>query len=121
MRVRDEQLWSQQVSDLHADGEAGKRFLEFFELWFGAADRLFDEWVGGPANAMTVVRLGLDLAENELGYLSVDWIGQMLVVASMHWAHGAEMTDQMTSLEQRLMHEALARKIANLQVSAKTD
>ena len=64
------------------------------------------------------MRKALDLAETEFGFLDTDTIGAMLVVASMHWIHGPAMVEGLTFIEARVMHQALARKIADLQNEA---
>jgi hypothetical protein len=119
MKAQDDQLWTQQVSDLRHDGEPGERFLAFFEFWFDAAETILGSELLGAAPIATAVRKALDVAEKELGFLTVDLIGQMLTVAVMHWHLGHELASQLTSIEARVMEEALARKIADLQESAK--
>ena len=123
MQAQDDERWSQQVADLHADGEAGQRFLEFFTFWFDAAEKMLDEEKDRiyPKSVIEHVRAALELAEAQFGYLSCDLLGAMLTVASMHWACGAEMAEGLTSIERRVMEEALARKIAALQQSATQD
>ena len=121
MKVQDDQRWAEHVSDIRADGEPGQRFHTFYTFWFDAADRMCDEGylgefgVDGPALAM---RKALDLAEREFGFLDTDTIGAMLCVASMHWIHGETMTEGLTFIEARVMQQALARKIADLQNQA---
>jgi len=129
VRTQDEQRWSLIQSELRND-ETGTTFLAFFEFWFDAADTLMWEGTGGqpigsdPVSNMSAVeamRMALEMAEGELGFLNVDWIGQMLCVASMHWEHGEEMSKEMTLIEQRVMEEALARKLKQLQEQATAD
>ena len=133
MKAKDDYLWAQQVSDLKADGEAGQNFLTFFTFWFDAAEKMMtktevvnpddlDTDFGGEVfykySPTKSVRKALELAEHEFGFLSVDLIGQMLTVASMHWAHGDQMMTGLTFIERRVVEEALARKIADLQNQA---
>jgi len=124
----DDQRWAEQVSDIRSDGEAGVRFLTFFTFWFDTAETLLWEGTGGQSIGadpvpnmaiMDAVRMALQMAEQQYGFLSVDLIGQMLCVASMHWEQGKEMTQNLTFIEHRVMEEALARKIAALQNAAK--
>ena len=124
MQTQDDERWSQQVADLHADGEAGQRFLDFFTFWFDTAGVLLTEGRGGFRDDSTnmpvieAVRMALEMAEQQFGFLSVELIGQMLTVATMHWEYGAAMAEQLTFIERRVMQQALADKIADLQNSA---
>jgi hypothetical protein len=128
VRSADPDAWSRQTAELRAD-ETGRKFLTFFEFWFEAADRMMDqerfaEDNRQPSTGITPVsamRTGLRLAESEMGFLTIDWIGQMLAVAAQHWAHGQQMTDRLTMIEHRVMEEALARKIMQLAEAAKMD
>lgn len=127
MKARDADAWTQQTVELRAD-ENGQRFLTFFEFWFDAAEKLISDGLdaqmcnGTPSNAWTPVRAmreALKVSEEQLGFLTVDWIGQMLAVASMHWAHGQEMVKGLTFVEHRLVQESVARKVAQLAEDAK--
>lgn len=115
MRTVNDADWAQQAADLRLDGELGERFLAYFELWFSTADTLMDEDGLNPADAM---RKALDIAEADLGFLSVDLVGQMLVLALAHWKPGAVMMVGMTNIEHRVLETALARKVLSLQESA---
>lgn len=120
MRTVNEVRWSETQASLRSD-EVGTKFLDFYTFWFDAADRLLDEGysvdfgVRGPVLAM---RRAFELAEEELGFITVDWVGQMLCVASMHWVQGKRMAEEMTPIEVRVMETALAMKLAQLQESA---
>lgn len=126
MQPKDGPAWAQQVEDLRSDGEAGQRFLEFFEFWFDATEKMlaqerFAEDNRQKPTGWTVIRAtraGLAVAESQFGFLSVDMIGAMLVVAATFWEQGDEMAENLTFIERRVMEEALARKIAALQDEA---
>jgi hypothetical protein len=124
VKAQDDQLWAQQVSDLRSDGEPGERFLQFFLLWFEGAATMFEETIPGQLGGFRkyavkeCVYAGLDVAEKELGFLTLDLLGQLLCVAIMHWQHGKELADELTPFEQRIVEEALARKISALQDGA---
>ena len=64
------------------------------------------------------MRKALDRAEAELGFLTVDLIGQLLTLAMVHWEFGAAMMVGMTNIEHRVLETALARKIVSLQREA---
>ena len=115
MRVVNEADWAQQASDLRLDGEAGERFLEYFEFWFSTADTLIDR---DGLSSVAAMRKALDRAEAELGFLTVDLIGQLLTLAMVHWEPSAAMMVGMTNIEHRVLETALARKIVSLQQEA---
>lgn len=131
MRVVHEERWSQTESSLQSD-EVGTKFLKFYRFWFDAAETMLDErqaradWEDDNRQPSTTVALtpveamrrALMLAEEELGFITVDWVGQMLCVASMHWEHGKLMAEGMTPIEVRVMETSLAAKIAQLQEEA---
>lgn len=120
MRTVNEARWSETQASLRAE-ETGARFLDFFTFWFDAAETLLDEGYHGEfgeRGPVIAMREALELAEQELGFITIDWIGQMLCVASMHWQHGKRMAEEMTPIEVRAMETALAMKIAQLQESA---
>ena len=116
MKVRDDEFWSKQQAETNAT-EAGKRFMEFMVFWLEAAEKMLDD-PEGPATLAESVQLALATAERQFGFLPVDLIGQMLVVASMHWIHGPEFATALTFIERRVVEEALARKLNELQQEA---
>lgn len=126
MRAVNEARWSETQASLRSE-ELGSKFLAFFTFWFDAAETLMWEGTGGQPigsdpvpnmSATEAMRMALEMAEGELGFITVDWVGQMLCVASMHWEQGKQMAEEMTPIEVRVMETALAMKIAQLQESA---
>lgn len=113
MKVVHEQRWATTCGELRATKE-GQDFLSFFEKWFDEAEIRIDE-ITQPAEAM---RTSLTATEEELGFLSSSWLGQMVCVAAMHWVHGKDMVEGLTNIEMRVVEEALTRKVAELQDSA---
>lgn len=127
MKAKDDNLWSQMTMELRAT-EEGRKFLDFLEFWFTVADKLIADGLdtqmcnGTGSNSWTAVRAmraGLAVAEEHLGFIDVDWIGQMLAVAGTHWAHGEEMGKGLTFIEVRVLEEAYGRTIGKLEQAAK--
>jgi len=122
MKVRDEPIWSQQVSEIN-ESEEGRRFLQFLTVWVDAAEDLIGAQYpllheGPELDIIGPIRTGLQLAESEFGFVDIDVIGQMLVVIASHWKYGTTMAEQMTFIEARVMQQSLARKIVQLQQQA---
>ena len=114
MRVADENLWNQQRTELSED-QTGKDFLAFVERWVDLAEELMDGESLDPAPA---VRQALHQADQELGRVSIHFLGQMLVVIATHWEHGQRMIEALTSIELRLVQDMLALKFAELRIEA---
>ncbi|QZE10490.1 hypothetical protein SEA_SCOOBYDOOBYDOO_173 [Mycobacterium phage ScoobyDoobyDoo] len=116
MRVQDELRWADHELEMQAD-ETSRKFHEFFKAWFGLAHTMVDG-VETQWPVMDAVRSALRTTEDDLGFLSMEWIGQMLLVASQHWVHGDRMVEGMTALESRMMEQMAAIKLVELQESA---
>jgi hypothetical protein len=114
MKVRDENLWNQQRTELSQD-QTGKDFLGFIERWVGMAEDLMAEGSLVPTSA---IRQTLHQADQELGRVSVNFLGQMLVVIATHWEHGQEMIESLTPIELRLVQDMLALKFVELEKQA---
>lgn len=113
--VQDEQRWSEQLAEFGAD-EPSRRFRDFLVWWVEAAERLM-------AEEQQTVRDGLaasfEVAEQTFGYLSVEWLGQMLLVIVQHWVGGAELWECLSVWERRLVEQATAIKLTELQQYAR--
>jgi hypothetical protein len=114
MMVCNEDLWNQQRTELLED-QVGKDFLAFVEDWVGLAEELMSRDSMIPAEAL---RQTLHQADDELGRVSVHFLGQMLVVIATHWEHGQEMIKGLTPIELRLVQDMLALKFAELKLQA---
>ena len=114
MRVSDENLWNQQRTELSED-QTGKDFLAFVERWVDSAEKLVEEESVPPAVAL---RETLHEADQELGRVSIHFLGQMLVVIATHWALGQEMIETLTPIELRLVQDMLALKFVELEKQA---
>lgn len=122
MKVKDAQAWATQLSEFEAD-ELSRKFRDFLLFWADATEKLLVEepqsfdgvLVGGHSSALSK---GLEVAEQTMGFLSVEWIAQMLVVLVAHWTHGEQLWNELTHIEKRLVEQATAMKLAELQRAA---
>jgi len=64
------------------------------------------------------VSKALELAEQTFSFLSVEWLSQMLVVMTDHWEYGEKLYEDLSYMEKRLVQQAIAMKIAELQAIA---
>jgi hypothetical protein len=115
MRVKDEQLWSLQLAEFEAD-EMGQKFREFLVTWADTADRLAAD---SPATRLSdAVSKAFEETEEIFGFISVEWLGQMLLVIIQHWISGEELWESLSVWERRMVEQATALKIAELQDQA---
>lgn len=122
MQVRDEAAWSAQVIALQAD-ETTRAFLTFFEQWAKTAEELL-ALVDDSGNPRTfpnsAVSKALEVTEQTMdGFLSIEWIAQMLLLFVDYWTRGEELYRAMSFIEKRLVEQATAMKLADLQQSAR--
>jgi hypothetical protein len=117
MRAQDEELWSQQFSEFDAD-EMSRKFRDFLVFWLEAADGLLSD-SGGDLSPYAVVSKGFEVAEQTFGFIAAEWIGQMLLVMVQHWADGEALWDELSVFERRLVEQATALKLVELQESAR--
>lgn len=142
MQTLDEAKWAEQERELRQD-ETGQKFLAILTAWFELAEQLYAEtdpvvrqdFSGDdpvPVETLTgaqrrrrplmhAVRQALTEVENSHGYLSMEWLGQMLLIAMQHWTHGPLMEHALTRIERRLVEQMAAVKMAELQTSAQQD
>jgi hypothetical protein len=59
-----------------------------------------------------------EVAEQTLGFISVEWLGQMLLVVIQHWVWGEEIWESLSPWERRLVEQATALKLVDLQEGA---
>ena len=136
VQAKDAIKWADQQLELRQD-ETGTRFLEFFDEWFTIAEKLYEEteprtekqynadgttgWADKQyrkRSAISAVRHALLDVEGRRGYLAMEWLGQMLLLAEQHWVYGEEMERGLTVLERRMMEVMAAVKLVELQESA---
>lgn len=116
MKVRNDEDWSKQEALLNSTPE-GQAFMKFMLAWMESAEEVLKGQK--EPDLSSAVQFALAATEAQMGYLSVDLIGQMLVVASMHWEHGPEFATALTHIERRVVEEALGRKLADLREAAR--
>lgn len=119
MRVRDEQLWLQQVSELKFD-ETSQKFHDFLVFWGDTADTMIAE-SNGDLPIRDLLSKAFEVAEQTFGYLSVEWLSQMLLVLTQHWVDGERLWESLSVWERRMVEQATAMKIVELQQIAAGD
>lgn len=119
MRVRDEQLWLQQVSELKSD-ETSQKFHDFLVFWGDTADTMIAE-SNGDLPIRDLLSKAFEVAEQTFGYLSVEWLSQMLLVLTQHWVDGERLWESLSVWERRMVEQATAMKIVELQQIAAGD
>ena len=112
MRVRDEEAWWEQLAEFEADEES-RRFRDFLTAWVDMADVARE--APEPPDPRQALSKAYEVAEQSLGYLSVEWLGQMLLVVVQHWFRGDDLWVLMSPWERRLVEQATAVKLAELQ------
>ncbi len=115
MTPADEDIWQGQCAELSEDA-VGKEFLAFITDWMDTAERAMD--MDGGISPSSALRGCLPDTENRFGRISATFLGQMLVVIISHWVHGAQVSNELTSIERRLMEDMLILKIRELRDSA---
>ena len=112
MRVKDEQLWTQQLAELDVDDQT-RLFRDFLVAWADAIQGsvLFDD-------IRTVASKAFDVTEQTLGFVSVEWLSQMLMLLIQHWVYGDELWESLSVWERRMVEQATVLKLAELQDDA---
>lgn len=117
MRVRDEQAWWEQLTEFDADDDS-RRFRDFLLAWVDLADLRLQAGAGEPRDAL----LGaFDTVEADRGFLSVEWLSQMLLVLVQHWVAGEALWGSLSAWERRMVEQSAAIKLAELQALAADD
>lgn len=123
MQFSDDVKWADQELELQVD-DTSRKFLHFFQEWFTAAEGHLDGAVDAPPSAIRdklivkAMRKGLEDTESAYGFLAMEWIGQMLLLAYQHWKYGSAMERGLTVIERRALEVMAAVKAAELQASA---
>jgi hypothetical protein len=116
MKVKDNQSWSLQMAEFSAD-ESSIKFRDFLVLWVDTAEMVMQDG-NSSKHPHDSLSKAFEVAEQSLGYLSVEWLGQMLLVIVQHWTHGDRVWDAMSVWERRMVEQATALKLVELQGSA---
>jgi hypothetical protein len=115
MQVQDEELWSAQDAEFSAD-EMSQKFRDFLVFWCEAAETMLDEH---QLTSVDSLKMAFEVAEQTFGYISVEWLGQMLLVIVQHWFDGDRVWESLSVWERRLVEQATAIKLTELQENAK--
>ena len=116
MKVIDPQLWSLQLGEFDAD-EMSQKFRDFLVFWAETAETMLVE--DQVSSLRAVVSKAFEVAEQTFGFLSTDWIGQMILVLIQHWFEGQNLWESLSIWEQRMVEQATAIKLVELQESAR--
>lgn len=117
MRVNDEQLWSQQLAEMNAD-EPSRLFRDFLAAWADSADRVLGEVCPEDVDRLELraaLASAFEATEHKLGFISVEWLGQMLLLIVQHWVYGDELWESLSVWERRMVEQATVLKLAELQ------
>jgi len=122
MQVRDEVAWAEQLSEFEID-EVSKKFGAFLKEWTQNIEVQLPHEPQGHDGSLICgyaapVSKALEVTEQTMGFLSVEWIAQMLLVITQHWVHGEQLYEGLTFIEKRLVEQATAVKLAELQSAA---
>lgn len=112
MRVKDEQAWWEQLVEFDAD-DTSRSFRDFLLAWVDAADV---KLAGGKEDhPRTALVQAFEDVELERGFLSVEWLAQMLLVIVQHWFNGDQLWASLSPWERRMVEQTAAVKLAELQ------
>lgn len=117
MRVQNEELWAEQLAEFEAD-EMSRKFRDFLVLWVDTADDLLDTHQQTPIGSL---KRAFEVAEQTFGYISVEWLGQMMLVIVQHWFHGTDVWESLSVWERRIVEQATAMKLVELQDQAEEE
>jgi hypothetical protein len=116
MKVLDDQLWSLQLAEFDVD-EMSQKFRDFLVFWADTAETILIE--EPEISLREGVSKAFEVAEQTFGFLSTDWIGQMFLVLVQYWDRGQELQESLSVWEQRMVEQATALKLVELQESAR--
>lgn len=119
MKVKDERAWQEQLSELKAD-EMSQKFSDFLVFWSDAAETMMAD-SNATLHPHDALSKAFEVAEQTFGYLSVEWLGQMLLVIVQHWFHGDRLWESLSLWERRMVEQATALKLVELQALAEND
>lgn len=116
MKVKDEAQWAQQASELLNADDESRKFHKFLVLWLDNADLLMDS--ADQYDPHEALSKAFIVAEQTLGYLSVEWLSQMMLVIIGHWFHGDRVWESLSVWERRMVEQSAAMKLVELQAEA---
>lgn len=116
VKVRDDKAWQEQLTEFEAD-DTSRQFRDILVFWMDTTEKVIEE----SARDLTFVdcaRKAFEVTEQTFGFISTEWIGQLLLVFVQHWDFGQQLYDELTYLEKRMVEQATAMKLAELQMMA---
>lgn len=119
MRVQNEELWAEQLAEFDAD-ETSRKFRDFLVFWCETAEKLLDSLseIDHQLTPTGSLKRSFEIAEQTFGYISVEWLSQMLLVIVQHWFHGTEIWESLSVWERRMVEQITALKLVELQNQA---
>lgn len=117
MQVTDEAQWSHQLAVLEQD-TLGRTFSEYLLFWVDAAERMMQE---RGLSAYDALQEAFPIAEEEFEGMDGDFLPDMLLFIVGMWVHGADLVERMTPIETKILTNAAANKVAELQAQAALD
>ena len=114
MQVQNEKLWAEQLAEFDAD-EMSRKFRDFLVSCCETAEQLLDTHQLTPIGSL---KLSFEVTEQTFGYISVEWLGQMLLVIVQHWVYGGPIWESLSVWERRMVEQATALKLVELQDQA---
>ncbi len=106
MKVVNEQDWQEYCAAVEHE-EWGKAFVQFLTAWLTNAERALENDMS--LNPTDAIRESLWLTQQQIGRVSIEYIGQMLLVIISHWSHGPRVARGINVIERQLLEEAAAR------------
>ena len=118
MKSRDPLRWSHQAEVIR-QSEQGKKFMDTFEFWMDAAEKLREEDPNFPA--YDSVQKAYTITVEQFGPIVTEVTADMLMLAVNFWEHGVELAEGMTPIEGAVVHEAVFRATERLQEQASAE
>lgn len=109
-------MWAEQLVELDVD-EQCRRFRDFMLDWVGAAELLTKGCDPAPP-PRAALESTLAVVEGQRGWLSVEWLSQMLLLLVQHWELGEGLWESLSVWERRMVEQVTAMKLAELQQAA---
>lgn len=119
VKVRDDKAWQEQLTEFEADNTS-RQFRDILVFWMDTTEKVIEEsdWYARDFTFVACARKAFEVTEQTFGFISVEWIGQLLLVFVQHWYFGQQLYDELTYLEKRMVEQATAMKLAELQMMA---
>lgn len=111
IRVRDHDLWTRQLVEFEID-DLSRQFRTVLLFWMAEVEKRLHP--DSPDHS-AILNEALKATEVEHGFLSIEWISQMMLVMVEHFDFGEELFEGLSFMERRMIEQATAIKLAELQ------